>query len=149
DPTDPLWERYPVYQRSAQRAGAHVGLLVPLLRPEAAIGFINVIRTAPRPFTAKEIALLETFAAQAVIAIETARVFQALQERTQALARSVSELQALSEVGQAVNSSLDLRVVLRTVLAQAVDLSGSSGGIIYTYEAAEDTFQLQIAQGID
>ena len=55
------------------------------------------------PFTDAQIALLETFADQAVIAIENARLFQELQERTAELARSVEELQALGEVSQAVS----------------------------------------------
>ena len=63
-----------------------------------------------RPFTEREIALLETFADQAVIAIENARLFEELQERTPSC-RSV-ELQALGEVSQAVSSSLDLQTVL-------------------------------------
>jgi signal transduction histidine kinase len=66
-----------------------------------------------RPFTDKQIGLLETFADQAVIAIENTRLFRELEERTRELARSVEELRALGEVGQAVSSSLDLPEVLR------------------------------------
>ena len=65
-----------------------------------------------RPFSEKQIGLLETFADQAVIAIENVRLFQELQERTRELARSVEELKALGEVGQAVSSTLDLQTVL-------------------------------------
>src|SRR5262249_42631626 len=86
--------------------------VVPLLSNGQAIGTINVIRVTADPFSANEIAQLETFADQAVIAIENARLFNELQQRTEALARSVGELRALGEVSQAVSSSLDLSTVL-------------------------------------
>jgi GAF domain-containing protein len=60
-----------------------------------------------RLFSNKQVKLLETFADQAVIAIENARLFDEVQSRTRELARSVAELKALSEVSQAVNASLD------------------------------------------
>ena len=74
-------------------------------------------RTEVRPFTDKQIALLKTFADQAVIAIENVRLFQELEARTRELARSVGELKALGEVGQAVSSTLDLQTVLSTIVA--------------------------------
>ena len=64
------------------------------------------------PFSDTQIALLQTFADQAVIAIENVRLFKELQARTAALTRSVGELRALGEVGQAVSSTLDLETVL-------------------------------------
>ena len=71
-------------------------------------GSIIIRRLEVRPFTDKQIQLLETFADQAVIAIENVRLFQELQARTQDLSRSVEQLQALGEVVQAVSSTLDL-----------------------------------------
>ena len=67
---------------------------------------------AGRAVHRKQIALVTTFADQAVIAIENARLFNELRDRTAELGRSVDELQMLSEVGQAVSSTLDLRAVL-------------------------------------
>src|SRR5262249_26391505 len=114
-------------------------LAVPLLREGIAIGAILIRRTEVKPFTEKQIALLQTFADQAVIAIENVRLFQELQARTRGLARSVGELKALGEVGQAVSSTLDLPTVLSTIVRHAVELSGTSGGVIYEYnEAAEE-----------
>ena len=78
------------------------------------IGAIVIRRTEVRPFSDKQIALLKTFADQAVIAIENVRLFQELDERTSELARSVGELRAFGEVGQAVSSTLDLETVLTT-----------------------------------
>ena len=80
-------------------------------------------RTEVRPFSEKQIELLETFADQAVIAIENVRLFQELDARTSELARSVGELKALGEVGQAVSSTLDLETVLTSIVSHAVQLT--------------------------
>ena len=82
-------------------------LAVPLMRERKAIGGIAVGRPEPGPFPASQIALLQTFADQAVIAIENVRLFTELEARTRELTRSVSELKALGEVGQAVSSTLE------------------------------------------
>ena len=95
---------------------------------------IHIRRMEVRPFTEKQIKLLETFADQAVIAIENVRLFQELEARTRELARSVGELKALGEVGQAVSSTLDLQTVLSTIVGHAVQLSGTDGGVIYEYD---------------
>ena len=87
-------------------------VVVPLLRHDEAVGAIGVTRREPGGFTDDEIALLQTFADQAVIAIENVRLFSELQARTQELTRSVGELTALGEVGQAISSTLDLETVL-------------------------------------
>jgi signal transduction histidine kinase len=114
-----------------------------LLREGVAIGVIAIRRSEVRPFSEKQIKLLETFADQAVIAIENVRLFQELQARTQELARSVEELKALGEVGQAVSSTLELETVLTTVVAHAVQLSGTYAGIIYEYDEASEEFHLR------
>ena len=69
---------------------------------------IGIYRQEVRPFTDKQIELVQNFADQAVIAIENVRLLNELRARTDDLARSVDELQALGEVSQAVNSTLDL-----------------------------------------
>jgi signal transduction histidine kinase len=86
---------------------------------------------------------LETFASQAVIAIENVRLFQELQERTRELIRSVGELKALGEVGQAVSSTLDLETVLTRIVSHAVQLSGTDGGAIYEYDEPSEEFLLR------
>ena len=78
-----------------------------------------------------------------MIAIENVRLFRELEARTRELARSVEELQALSEVGRAVSSTLDLPTVLATIVARAVQLSGTSGGVIYEYDEVGQEFQLR------
>jgi GAF domain-containing protein len=107
------------------------GLGVPLMREGMPIGVIILWRKQVRPFTDKQIELVTTFADQAVIAMENVRLFDEVQARTTALGRSVQELSALSEVSQAINSTLDLHTVLDTIVAKAAQLSGTEGGAIY------------------
>src|SRR5262249_55300437 len=102
-------------------------LFVPLRQQGELIGTSIARRTEVHPFTPAQIKLLETFADQAVIAIENVRLFQELQVRTQELGRSVGELKALGEVGQAVSSTLDLETVLTRIVSHAVQLSGTDG----------------------
>src|SRR5262249_11056622 len=124
-------------------SGARTFLTVPLGQPGDLIGVLVARRMEVRPFTPAQIKLLETFADQAVIAIENVRLFQELETRTSELARSVGELKALGEVGQAVSSTLDLQTVLSTVVARAVQLSGTDCGIIYEYDEPTQEFHLR------
>jgi len=126
-----------------QATGTRTILATPLLREGSSIGAIVIRRQEVRPFTDKQISLLKTFADQAVIAIENVRLFQELEERTRELARSVGELKALGEVGQAVSSTLDLQTVLSTIVGHAVQLSGTSGGVIYEYDETAQEFHLR------
>src|SRR6185436_9907586 len=93
-------------------SGLRTFLSVPLRKQWELIGTLSGRRTEVRPFTPAQIKLLEIFADQAVIAIEKVRLLQELQQRTRELVRSVGELKALGEVGQAVSSTLDLETVL-------------------------------------
>ena len=137
-----------VYGSLAQ-AGFATTLSVPMLRDGNPIGAITVARREVKPFSDSQIALLQTFADQAVIAIENVRLFQELQDRTRELARSVEELKALGEVSQAVSSTLDLETVLSTIVARAVQLSGTSGGAIYEYDEATQEFQLRAVHRVE
>src|SRR5215813_7844787 len=111
-----------------------------LLRRDEAIGTISVSRREPGGFTDDEIALLQTFADQAVIAIENVRLFKELEARTATLTRSVEQLTALGEVGQAISSTLDLETVLTTIVSRAVQLSGLDGGVVFEYDEAAEEF---------
>jgi signal transduction histidine kinase len=86
------------------------------------------------------VALLQTFADQAVIAIANVRLFKELDARTRDLSRSVAELRALSEVGQAISSTLDLQAVLSTIVARATELSGTDAGVVYEYDEQREVF---------
>ena len=109
---------------------------MPILKGDDLLGVIMIYRLEVKPFTDKQIALLETFADQAAIAIENVRLLDALRQRTDELGRSVGELRALGEVSQAVNSTLDLETVLSTIVAKAVQLSGTEAGAIYVFDDA-------------
>ena len=121
-------------------------LAVPLLREGKPIGAIGIGRQEPGPFSDKQMALLQTFADQAVIAIENVRLFNELDARTRDLTRSVGELKALGEVGRAVGSTLDLETVLRTIVSRATELAGMDGGAIYEYDEAKEQFYLHTAE---
>ena len=127
-------------REQAQTRGYRSWATVPLLRHDEAIGTISVTRRDPGGFTDDEITLLKTFADQAVIAIENVRLFKELEARTRELTRSVGELQALSEVGQAISSTLDLQAVLSTIAARATQLSGTDAGVIYEYDEPREVF---------
>jgi signal transduction histidine kinase len=133
-----------------QLLGGYRTLLgVPMLREGIPIGVIVLWREQIQPFTPRQVELVETFADQAVIAIENVRLFQELQTRTHELARSVEELKALGEVSQAVSSTLDLPTVLSTIVARAVQLAETSGGAIYEYDDSRNEFRLQATHGMD
>jgi signal transduction histidine kinase/CheY-like chemotaxis protein len=138
-----------VGNENAQRIGGYRTVLgVPLRRDGVSIGAIALFRTDVRPFTNKQIELAETFADQAVIAIENVRLFDEVQARTTELGRSVAELRALGEVTQAVNSTLDLATVLETIVAEATQISGTEAGAIYVYDEGEKEFRLSATFGM-
>jgi GAF domain-containing protein len=133
----------PEYHYAEQLEDFKAILGVPLFREGVPIGVIIIFRTDPRPFTTRQIDLVTTFADQAVIAIENVRLLQELQERTRELVRSVEELKALGEVGQAVSSTLDLETVLTRIVSHAVQLSGTDGGAIYEFDERSEEFLLR------
>ena len=137
-------------RRAAARARRYRSLaVVPLLRQDEALGTIAVGRGEAGGFTDDEIALLQTFADQAVIAIENARLLSELHARTQELTRSVGELTALGEVGRALSSTLDLETVLTTIVSQANQLAGTDGCSIFEYDESVEEFQLRASRYAD
>jgi signal transduction histidine kinase len=139
-------QEYPRGSERARRHGHRTTLATPLLREGVPIGAILIRRAEVEPFSDKQVQLLETFAAQAVIAIENVRLFQELEARTRELARSVEQLQALGAVGQAVSSTLDLETVLTTIVSRADLLAGADGGAIYEYDESQRVFNLRATQ---
>ena len=77
------------------------------------------------------------------------RLEKQVEERTAELAQSVKELRALGEVSQAVNSTIDLQTVLSTIIAKAVELSGTEAGTIFVFDQASQEFQVQANHGMD
>jgi GAF domain-containing protein len=142
-------ERAPSVVAAVELGGIRTFLAVPMLKEGDLIGAFTLNRPEVRPFTEKEIALVTSFAAQAVIAIENARLLSELRQRTDELGRSVGELRALGEVSQAVNSTLDIETVLSTIVAKAVQLSGTDAGAIYVFDELEREFRLRATYGMD
>src|SRR5262245_47942868 len=128
--------------------GYRTVLSVPMLREGVPIGVLAVLRTDVRPFTDKQIELATTFADQAAIAIENARLVSELRGRTGELTQSVGELRALGEISQVVNSTLDLQTVLDTIVANAAQISGTEAGAIYVLDQSQTEFQLKATFGM-
>ena len=132
-----------------QFGGARSYMAVPMLKEDELLGAIVIYRQEARAFTEKQVALVESFAAQAVIAVENARLLTALRSRTDELAQSVGELRALGDVSQAVNSTLDLEGVLSTIVSKAAQLSQTDAGAIYVYDDENKDFVLRSTYGMD
>src|SRR5439155_19934851 len=96
---------FPAGQAMARRMGHRTILSIPLLRGEEAIGSLSIRRSEVRPFTAKQIELAETFADQAVIAIENVRLFEEVQARTEDLTESLQQQTATGDVLKRISSS--------------------------------------------
>ena len=118
-----------------EREGLRTTLAAPLLREGVAIGAIVIRRTEVRPFTEKQIALLKTFADQAVIAIENVRLFQELQDRNRQLTEALEQQTATSEILRVISSSpTDLQPVFQTILDNAVRLCEAQNGAVFRFD---------------
>ena len=135
--------QFPGSKELLRRSGMRTFLSAPMLREGVSIG--QLISGEPKSDRSLKIRLscLKLSLHQAVIAIENVRLFQELEERTRELTRSVGELKALGEVGQAVSSTLDLQTVLSTIVGRAVQLSGTDCGVIYEYDEAAEVFHFR------
>jgi signal transduction histidine kinase len=108
---------------------------VPLLREGAPIGVLLVVRLEARPFTAKQVELVETFADQAVIAIENARLFDEVQARTRDLTDSLQQQIATSEVLQVISSKPgELEPVFQSMLENATRICGANFGALNLFD---------------
>jgi GAF domain-containing protein len=122
-------EEYPVGRELAQRFGHRTMLAVPLIRQEVPIGVICAFRLEVRPFAGQQIALLRTFADQAVIAIENVRLFKELEASNRDLTRALDQTTATSEILRVISrSQTDVQPVFDAILASAIRLLGAYSG---------------------
>jgi PAS domain S-box-containing protein len=138
---------HPVMQSAVELAGIRTALFLPLRRDETLLGTIVSGRREVEPFTENEIAVLEGFAAQAVIAIENARLLGELRERQAELARSVDELTATSDVLKIISrSTVDLETVLDTLVETVTRLCRADQSVMF--RRRDDEYHLVASCGL-
>ncbi len=143
---DVLADREYSWPESQQRGGYRTMLGVPLLREGDPIGVFAMTRSSVKPFTEKQIALLQTFSDQAVIAIENARLFNEVQTKTADLSELLLQQTATADVLKVISRSVfDLQTVLDTLVDAAYKLCDAKVGLIYL--RGEEAFECKAIAG--
>ena len=128
-------EEYPVGATYARNFGHRTTLVTPLMREGVPLGALMVRRREVRPFTDKQIKLLETFAAQAVIAIENVRLFQELDARNHELSEALEQQTATGEILRVISSSpTDIQPTFEAIAASAVRLCEAEQGSVFRFD---------------
>jgi signal transduction histidine kinase len=131
-------------QDAAGEGAGRTRLWVPLLKEGRVIGALSLYRFKPGAFTQRQVEVVSTFANQAAIAIENARVFRQLQQRNAELTESLEQQTATSEVLKMISrTAFDLKPVLETLVENAVVLCGANQGVLFRLDG--DLYKLEIA----
>jgi two-component system NtrC family sensor kinase len=145
--TELEFTQQPSLLEMARKRGYRSMVIVPLLRDREPIGLINVTRRGTGRFAAHHVNLLRTFADQAVIAIENARLFEEVQARTRELMESLQIQTATSEVLKVISRSPDaLQPVLDAIAKTACELCGSDGVTIFLLR--DEKFHFTAVSGV-
>ena len=137
----------PTQSPSVRYGGARSSIAVPMLKGNELVGAFFIYRTEVRPFTDKQIKLVQNFAAQAVIAIENTRLLNELRQRTDDLREALEQQTATSEVLQVISSSPgDLEPIFQAMLANAVRICEGKFGLMYGF--ADGTFRALSSLGV-
>ena len=127
-----------LYKTTAKLGGYRAIVVIPLMRGDELVGIFSLGRPDPAPFTPSQIKLVQTFADQAAIAIENARMFGEVQARTREVEEALAQQTATAEVLKVISrSAFDLQAVFDTLLASAVELTGAAGGAICMRQASQ------------
>lgn len=140
---DPDYNR-PEFQ---SKSGIRTIMGAPMIVEDDVVGVLSVWRTVVDPFDDRVSSLLSTFAAQGALALRNVTLFRALESRSEELSNKVEQLEALSEVGEAISSSLDPDEVLTTMLKHAVQLSETDGGSLMEYDEETRLFGVRTTYG--
>ena len=139
--TDTEFDRPDVQQTGSIRSS----MSAPMLLAGEVVGALSMIRTEVDPFDDREVALIEAFAAQAAVVVQNVHLVRELEDRGAQLARRLEQMEALSDVGQMVGSSLVLDEVLSNIIKNAVRFAGCDGGSVMEYLEDERSFSVRAA----
>jgi PAS domain S-box-containing protein len=135
-------------EKFLMKEGVRSTIMLPLLSGAEVVGFFFLDNLTPAAYTERDIELLGPVAQQVALAIQNNRLLKELQEQSKELSRSVEEMDVLRQVGQTVNSMLDLKSVLTSIVTHAVELSQTGGGMIFEYEEENKQFIVSATHGL-